>query len=105
MVGPGGQRFEYHEDNVNQLEGKLGRYAGVNYRDEDLKGKGEPCYSFEEGEKSLGDMKYPNSTTRRRAASDVAYYPYNMNESSKAGSSGTGLFRSLRNKLRLRNKF
>jgi hypothetical protein len=59
IVPPGqtdrfGRRYDYEEGANLQIEGQYKRWPGVDYKDEDLKGKGEPSYSIE---KALKDHK------------------------------------------------
>jgi len=51
---------DYEEYDIQRLEGGYRRWPHLDYRDEDLKGKGEPSYSIEEFEKQ-------QKASRRRA--------------------------------------
>jgi len=122
VIGPGGQRFDYEEDDIQRSQGKLGRWPGIDYLDADIKGKGEPSFSIEEREKALKaernlekgrlygggeegiQMRYRDSPGRRRSVSDAAQYPYRMNPTETSSGSGSGVLGGLKKKLSLRKR-
>lgn len=53
VIGPGGQIFDYEEEDIQRSQGRLGRWPGVEYLDADIKGKGQPSFTIEEQEKAL----------------------------------------------------
>lgn len=120
MMGPGGQKFDYEEYDVQVLDGKLGRWDDVKYLDADRKGKGEPCYTVEEREKAEKRQRKQDMTHaatyddvtmggmemsgRKRAASEaVPVYPYGMDEKEE-GSSSSGVLSGLKKKLSVRRR-
>lgn len=123
VVGPGGQNFDYEEDDIQRSQGRLGRWPGIEYLDADIKGKGEPSFSIEEQEKALKsqrkletgmvydggagmEMRCTDHHGRKRSVSDVAQYPYRMNPAETSTSSGSGVLGlgGLKKKLSLRRR-
>ncbi|KAF8456205.1 hypothetical protein BGX38DRAFT_67976 [Terfezia claveryi] len=115
VVGPGGQKFDYEEEDIQRSQGKLGRWPGIEYLDADIKGKGEPSFTIEEQEKALefqrksqkgfiydgeGEMEMLHYG-RKRSVSDLAQYPYRM---SRVENSTIGVLGELKKKLPLRRR-
>ncbi|RPB27118.1 hypothetical protein L211DRAFT_608792 [Terfezia boudieri ATCC MYA-4762] len=118
VVGPGGQKFEYEEEDIQRSQGGLGRWSGIEYLDADIKGKGEPSFTIEEQEKALeaqrrsqkgvvyngeGEMEMLHYG-RMRSVSDLSQYPYRMSPVETSTSSGSGVLGELKKKLPLRRR-